>query len=462
MNIIGDYLDKIYDHVSYKKFYRDIFPVGSFQQKGVYERGKYNGIVVEITKDKLANGKPKILRYTVTDDLEALDKVTYNANFCLMSPISYVGKTRDSSNARFLYALAIDLDGIQTKAFYGRGIVPYGLENMFHQIDYMKILPNPTYIVSSGTGVHLYYVFKKPIPMFKNIVDQLTLLKNDLTHTLWHDSISSLVDKIQYEPVCQGFRVVGTITKNKNRAIAYKTGDKVTIEYLNRFVKEENRVTSFCYQSDLSLEDAKRLYPEWYQKRIVEGKPRGTWTFNRAVYDKWLARLPETNLGHRYWSVWVLAVTAMKCGIKREELEQDAFGVIDVLNAKDTKGDAPFTEDDVLAALEGYDSAWMTYPVEKMAWRADIPLVKTKRNGRKQALHLRLARSNRDILCEEENRRWTDGNSRKGCPNKQHPKKDMIIAYVKENPSATQREIAQALGISPTTVNKWLKTKNDL
>lgn len=447
MNIIGDYLDKIYDPVSYKKFYRDIFPVGSFQQKGVYERGKYNGIVVEITKDKLANGKPKILRYTVTDDLEVLDKVTYNANFCLMSPISYVGKTRDSSNARLLYALAIDLDGIQTKAFYGRGIVPYGLENMFHQIDYMKIIPNPTYIVSSGTGVHLYYVFKKPIPMFKNIVDQMTLLKNDLTRTLWHDSISSLMDKTQYEPVCQGFRVVGTITKNKERAIAYKTGEKVTIDYLNQFVQEEHRVTDFCYESDLRLEDAEKLYPDWYQKRIVEGKARGTWTFKRAVYDKWLSRLPpEAGLGHRYWSVWVLAVTAMKCGISRSELEHDAFGLIDILNAKDTKGDAPFTEDDVLAALEGYDSAWMTYPVEKMAWRADIPLVKNKRNGRKRLQHIQVMNAIRDI--DYPNGEWRN---KAGAPTK----KELVQEWRKQNPNGKKIDCERETGLSRPTILKW-------
>ena len=38
-------------------------------------------------------------------------------------------------------------------------------------------MPRPTYLISSGTGLHLYYVFEKPIPMFKNIVEQLEKLK---------------------------------------------------------------------------------------------------------------------------------------------------------------------------------------------------------------------------------------------------------------------------------------------
>lgn len=42
---------------------------------GLFEKGKYNGIIVEVTKDKLQNGKQKVLRHTLTDDLEKLDEV---------------------------------------------------------------------------------------------------------------------------------------------------------------------------------------------------------------------------------------------------------------------------------------------------------------------------------------------------------------------------------------------------
>lgn len=95
---------------------------------------------------------------------------------------------------------------------------------------------------------------------------------------MWHDSISKLVDEIQYEPVCQGFRVVGTITKTGDRVKAFETGGKVTIEYLNGFVRDEYKVKEFTYKSDLTLDQAKNKYPEWYQKRIIEkkGEEHGT------------------------------------------------------------------------------------------------------------------------------------------------------------------------------------------
>lgn len=449
MNLLTKYLETYFDEVTYKDFYRDIFPVGVLQCKGkdYYGDRKYNGIIVEVTDEKLNSGKPKVLRHTLTDDLEKLDEVVSRDNFCLMSPISYAGKTRDSSMARELYALAFDLDGIQTRIKDGEEW-PYGLANFFHQVDHMMIMPKPTYVVSSGTGVHLYYVFERPVPMFENIVEQIEILKKELTRMMWHDSISKLVDEIQYEPVCQGFRVVGTITKTGDRVKAFETGGKVTIEYLNEFVRDEYKVKEFTYESDLTLDQAKNKYPEWYQKRIIEKKGRGTWNFNRAVYDKWLERLPrEANLGHRYWSIWVLAITAMKCGISLDELERDAFGLIDIMNNKDENKSDPFTEDDVLAALEGYDSAWYTYPIDKMSYRANIPIEKNKRNYQKQEWHLE------DIRSKKENMK------KRGQPFK-HPegrpdKQQIVQKWQLENPEGTKYQCVKDTGLSKNTVKKW-------
>ena len=120
---------------------------------------------------------------------------------------------------------------------------------------------------------------------------------------------------------------------------------------MNSYYPEEFQVKEFAYKSDLTLDQAKEKYSEWYQERIIEKKPRKTWIFNRRVYDRWLQRIQtEYSVGHRYWCVWVLAVTAMKCGISLEELERDAFGLIERFN----KDENPFTKEDVLAALEGY------------------------------------------------------------------------------------------------------------
>ena len=448
MNVLTEYLQQYYDEVDYKEFYRDVFPAGSLQQKGVFEKGKYNGIIVELTSDKKQNGKQRVLRHTLTDDQEKLDEVVNRDNFCLMSPISYAGKTRDSSFGREIYALAFDLDGIQTNIRDGKEY-PYGLESLIYQFEELDRLPKPTYIASSGTGLHLYYLFKQPIPMFDNIVEQLEVLKKELTRMMWHDSISRLVDDIQYEPVCQGFRMVGTITKNGDRVRSFSIGDKVDIDYLNHFVREDYKMKNYVYKSNLTLEQAKEKYSEWFQNRIIEKRPRKTWQFNRNVYDRWLERLPnEAKLGHRYWSVWVLAVTAMKCGISQEELERDAFGLIESMNKLDKTGSDPFTKEDVLAALEGYDSIWYTYPIEKMSYRSDIPIHKNKRNGLKQVDHLEIARAIQAIKDKQKGTNWRENNGRPSA-------EQMVKQWRDQHPSGSKRECRDETGLTYPTIRKW-------
>ena len=99
--------------------------------------------------------------------------------------------------------------------------------------------------------------------------------------------------QVQYESLFQGFRVVGTITKTGGRCRAFKVGRKVTVEYLNKFVPEEYRATDFVYKSDLRLAEAKKKYPEWYQRRIVEGRPKETWVCKKDLYDWWIRKLSD-------------------------------------------------------------------------------------------------------------------------------------------------------------------------
>ena len=282
--IITDALEATFPEVHYSDFYRDIFPVGSFEQKGVYEDGKYNGIAVSIVP-----GAKQTRRITVTDDLEAIDKMAASDEFCLMSPISYAGKSRKSENARFLYAMAIDLDGVETIEQWR--FLMEQIERGHEMLSFVWGLPRPTYIVASGTGVHLYYVFEKPVPLFRNIVEQLEKLKRRITWQAWTQGASSLHDKVQYESLFQGFRVVGTITKTGSRCRAFKSGEKITVEYLNQFVPEDYRTKDFTYKSDLSLTQAKKKYPEWYERRIVQGLPKGSWTASPAVYEWWIRTL---------------------------------------------------------------------------------------------------------------------------------------------------------------------------
>lgn len=436
-------LENTYNEVAYDEFYRDIFPVGSFEKKGVYEDGKYNGIAVAISKN---GSKSKTKRYTVTDDLDVLDDLVSSDDFCIMSPISYAGKSRKSENARFLHALAIDLDGVDTVNQWNFLMqqINYGHK----MLSFVWGLPCPTYIVGSGTGLHLYYVFEKPIALFKNVVKELEKLRKRITWQAWTQGASSLHDNVQYESLFQGFRIVGTVTKKGDRARAFKVGDKVTVEYLNNYVPEDYTAKNFTYKSDLSLVQAKEKYPEWYERRIVKGQPKSTWQCKKDLYYWWIRKLKAgAQEGHRYWCIMTLATYAMKSGVTFEELEKDAYGLIPFMNSI---GNEPFTEDDVLHALEAYNDSYMTYPIDTIVQRTDIPIEKNKRNYRKQEAHLKRARAVQNI--DYPDGEWRKGNGRK-------PKKHVVAEWRFKNPNGSKAECIRKTGLSKPTVYKWWDEK---
>lgn len=439
---LTDWLENNYEEVDCYHFYRQLFPEGSFEKKGEYEDGKYNGIAVSISK-----GAKRANRYTITDDLDMIEEIAMSNDFCIMSPISYAGKSRKSENGRFIYALAIDLDGIEK------------LENIIvlnKQIDNNDFfveggsywgLPTPTYLVSSGTGLHIYYFFEKPIPLFPNIVKQLEKLKRRLTWQAWTQGASELHDNVQFESLFQGFRMVGSITKNSDRVRAFKVGDKVSLEYLNYSVPLEYRATEFTYKSDLRLEDAKKKYPEWYERRVVAKKPKGTWICKRDLYDWWKRRYYEARQGHRYWYVMTLAVYAKKCNIDRNELEKDAFELMPRL---DKIGTEPFTEDDVIHALEAYNDSYMTYPIHTIISRTNLPIEKNKRNGRKQKQHIQIISAIRDI--EYPNGKWRNGNGR---PLGSGTAENKIKEWRSLHPEGTKKQCKDDTGLSYPTIRKW-------
>lgn len=469
-NILEEYLDARFEQVLPKEFYRDIFPIGQLETKGEQVHGKYNAIALCISKEKFFNEQKKKEefkrhRLIVTDDLDAIDEMTNSDKFCLLAPVSFAGKTRHEVNARFMYAMAIDLDHLRIIERDGRKI-PVGLGNLWEgHILAAKRLPKPTYIVSSGTGLHLYYVFERPIPMFDNIRKQLRALKHELTFMLWNESIVDIKDAkdIQYESIVQGFRVPGTITKRGSRAQGYRTGDKVTLEYLNGFVRPQFRVTDFAYKSELPLAKAKELYPEWYKERIEEGKERirHPWAVNRALYDWWRGQiLFNAKVGHRYYCMMILAVYARKCSqyhpkknpnpVTQEELEKDAYEIMEYFETLTKSDDNHFNESDVLDALECYDTGMLTYPRNSIEYHAGFPIPKNKRNKRKQAVHLGRARAVQNFDDPEGS--WRNKNGR---PKGTGTKAQEVYEWRENNPFRTITECANELGISRTTVTKW-------
>lgn len=432
MDLREAYLSQYFDEVSPKDFYRSIFPKGELQEKGVSGDNRYNAIAIEVLEQE----KQHTLRYTITDDLDMIDELVTHENFILLSPISYVGKSRNSINARYLYALAIDLDGVEKEEH---------LIDLFHQIEVAEWLPRPTYIVSSGNGLHLYYVFEKPIPCFKNITNQLAKLKHNLTRRLWNKYVTAQSKNVQYQSLFQGFRLVGGVTKDGRRTKAYEVGKRVSVAYMNGFVEEENRLTEYVYKSTMTLSEAQKKYPEWYDKRIEKGLPKGSWACKRDLYEWWKRRLKaEIAEGHRYYGVMCLAIYAKKCGIPKEELEKDAFGLVKRLDSLSSGEGNRFTKADVLCALEMYNDNYITFPIESISQLTNLRIDRNKRNGRKQKDHIRVMNTMKDL------KRQLGEVMNEGRPSAE----PIIRAYLIKHPSAKKSEIIRETGLAKSTVYK--------
>lgn len=435
---IAEYLQQYFDELEPKEFYRAIFPAGELatheEQK---TKGKYNAIAVELLPQE--DNKVNARRYIVTDELDMLDELLQKDNFIIISPISYAGRSREAAAARFIYGIAIDLDGIEREQ---------NLIDLFYQIE-NGLLPKPTYIVWSGTGIHLYYKFIEPIPAFNNITRQLADLKQGLTKEIWNKYITSLYEKPQIQSLFQGFRMAGGVTKGGSRTRAFETGEAVDIEYLNEYVLEKFKVKDITYKSKLTKSRAKELYPEWYEKRIVQQQPKGTWTCKKDLYNWWKRRiLEEAKTGHRYYCCMVLAIYAKKCGVSREELEQDAFSLIEPMELLTTESNNHFTREDILAALELFNDSYITFPIDTIVQLTSLPIEKNKRNGRSLENHIQMVNNTRkfrrDVLKENEY-------ANSGRPTKE----EEVKQWQRQNPNGTKAECIKQTGISKPTVYKY-------
>lgn len=435
-NPTEQYLADRFPEVDPLTFYRDLFPVGELARRGEYQTGKYCGIAVRLAD--------RPYRYSITDDLDTISELVETDDFCLMSPVSYAGKTQRQSMARWLYAVTIDLDAPiirPNKAGYPTGISEFFFEQR------NGLFPMPTYIVSSGTGLHLYYILERPIALYPNVIKQLAMLRRDLIRLVWNRYISELGGSPQFESVTQGFRVVGTVTKDGDRTRSYLTGERVTIEELNEFVFDDShRVTEFRYKSPHTLEEAKDLFPTWYEKRIVQKLPRGHWQVKRDLYDWWKRQVYRSKYGHRYYFVTALAIYAIKCGISEEELTKDALELVPILNNIDESH--PFTRVDALKALDMFNSDYQTFPRRAIEFKTAIMIPPNKRNYRKQEIHLRGARAIQEINNEANG---TDWRYHGGAPTKRH----LVKSWRELNPSGNKSACARDLGISRMTVTKW-------
>lgn len=470
MNVLANELAKYYEEVQPYDFYREIFGDGELDEADSFTKGKYTAIAVEVTKEKRRdkNGKLKTVsyRHTVTDDLDVVDMLLDSPHFCIMAPLSYVGKSRCSKNARMMYALGVELDDL----IVSKDGKQEGLETLIDRYDEDNHwLPKPTFIVASGSGVHLYYQFERPLVLFPNTIESLRRYKEQLTKMIWSKSITTSYtdDKIQQESIFQAFRMPGTLTKKGDRAVAFRVGEKVSIEYMNSFMYSRfkgSKDIEGTYKSNLLLKEAKEKYAEWYEKVIVNNDHSiKEWAVNRAVYDWWLRRIKDEAIdGHRYNCLKMLAIYAIKCGnydakknpnpVTQEEFEADAWSLLDDFDSRTKKENNAFTEYDVMCAIQVYeDRGMITYPVGSISHKSGITIERNARNGQKQEWHLEDARERKRKMKQ----RGQSFKNPEGRPKGSSKQKIMVWEWRRNNPTGKKADCIRATGLNKKTVYRW-------
>ena len=439
---VNDYLFHIGEEINGCDFYRDIFRENENVGELNSDFSKPNAIYLYQNDDK------KLKRRVMLADSWDSDYMEYvECNpMTLCSGLSYFGRANKLEMAQQMQALIFDLDGVGREE----------IGNLFYRMQYgaavIRSVPKPTYIVSSGSGVHLYYVLDKPIDLYPNIKLQLKALKYDLTFRIWEYRATSKEQQIQYQSINQGFRMVGsTNTKYDTQVVACKVGDRVTLDYLNDYAKAEHRVD--IKNSKMTREQAREQYPEWYQRVVVDGdKMPKKWDIKGkqgyALYDWWRSKCGEIKGGHRYFYLMCLSIYACKCDVPLSKLKKDMLEDFEILS--NVEHNNALDKMDMESAIEAYSKEYYNFKIDDIEKLTNIRIEKNKRNGRKQELHLKIARATRDILHDD----WRQGNGRKS-------KKDQVKAYLVEHPGAKKSHVAADLGISRTTVVKWYDVAMD-
>lgn len=432
--------------------YRDMFRLGEgYLQKENEPKGEYKANPIAYWRDE---GKEHgHYRVMFEDTFEETLKELQAADFCIINGISYFGRKNVQEHASKMFAMIFDLDGVTDKTLHA----------FLHGAYAADAYPIPNYIIFSGSGLHLYYIFEDPVSLFPNMKLQLKELKYALTDRIWN-GYTSVLELRQKQGINQGFRVIGGKTKKgafEKSVRAFQMNEHpFSLKQLSEYVPDAMKVDEekLFKESKMTLEEAKKKFPEWYD-RVVVGKDRSRvrWKIEEkvhgdnpyALYDWWKGKIKEGAVyTHRYFCVMCLAIYGAKCNVPYEKVKADAYSFIPFLN--DINPSEPFTESDVESALECYDLRYCTFPIKDIEVVSAISIKRNKRNGREQKIHIKIISATRDVLYPDGNWRNKDGR-----PVGSGTKEQIVKDYIEKHPEASVTDVANALGISRPTVYKY-------
>lgn len=402
----------------------------------------------------------------VHDDLKELGEAI-GKRWAIMAPISYYGRKANGNNARYLHAITLDLDGVGAEQ----------LRNLNAAIT-NKLIPAPTYLVNSGHGLHLYYLLEEPVPLYRYVREPITKLKNALIDEFWNAKTSTIQGHKDDQPWSQMYRVVGSLSKlgTGYPATAYKVGNYTTLETLNDYLLEDERIQLPLEKyrpvgtSGYDIEYWKEHNPDWYRRRILKETDTEADKAEKSkvqqnfpwLYEKLKPRLQRySRVGNRYNFMCVLFADASQSGIPYNEVYEFACSQIETLNIGVSEEKDIFTQEDIDCAAKYYATDFGHYMtlgrIEKMT---GVRFPRNKRNRNSRLVHCAMMSATKEVkiklgLCKDTRFGAEGGNkiNKEGRPTAEQT----IRAYLQEHPDSSKADVIRGTGLTKPTVYKWWK-----
>lgn len=361
---------------------------------------------------------------------DAIEK-SVGRNDYLVGGCTYFKNWISKKTAQDVYTLIIDMDNVYSGT----------LQNALRRDWYTasgSYLPAPTYIVNSGTGLHLYFVFTEPIPNYKVSTENLDRLYRTLAV---QQTTQRVFLRKQVQWFGQDFRMAGGTNKYDWENTVFRIGDKW----------DADELAKACGLTDFHLVryGEPRTSPPVRQKKR---RTRAGWRSNRAFYDHtYQGCWNKTKEGNRYTSMCALSVIAWKCGVPEAELERDLLALLPEYNRGAQR---LVKEKEVYSAMKMYNSKAMLTQRETLENWQGWDFKPIKRNGRSRADHLKRARAVQNV--DYPNGEWREGNGR---PCGSGTAEQRVRMWRSEHPDGTVSEAARDLQISRPTVYKWWNTE---
>lgn len=209
---------------------------------------------------------------------------------------------------------------------------------------------------------------------------------------------------------------------------------------------------------ELSLEEAKEKWPEWYQERIIEGKPRKYIVYKKDLYNWWFKTINTKNnitLGHRYYCALALVSFATKCNVPYDEVKKDLYSLRELFDSITIEEENHFTKGDIEDALKIYGSDKAhKFKREFVSKQCRIVISKNKRNGRTREEHLKFARASKAFKkMFQEPYDLPDNREQKFKTNTI----DLLVStlYKNKTDKITVEKLYKLTGISTSTINRY-------